>query len=232
MARETTFRDATVIFDLDGTLIDTAPDLVDTLRHVTVARGWPEPDRDMVRARIAFGAIGMIRAHAAAAGLSPTDEEIRSLHTDFLAHYEARIARLSRPFPGAIEAVDRLLAAGARIAICTNKLSGLADRLMDELALTDRFVRIAGRDSYGAAKPDPAFLGGLMADIGARPRATIFVGDSSVDVKAARAVAIPVVGVSFGYCDVPVTELAPDRLIDHYDEFVEAATDLLGAPVD
>lgn len=220
-------RTPTILFDLDGTLIETAPDLADTLNTVIAKRGHdPMPEAD-VRPFIGHGAREMIRRALDARGDREGLSDLDSLLADFLVHYERRIARLSHPFPGLLDAMDRLAAGGARFAVATNKRERLARLLLDELGMAERFAAIAGPDTYGAGKPDPVFLGGLMADLGARPEATVMVGDSRTDRDAARAVGIPVVGVTFGYTDTPMADLAPDALIDHFDQLPAAVDRVL-----
>ncbi len=217
-----------ILFDLDGTLVDTAPDLVGTVNHIIARRGHPPVPEAIVRPLIGYGAKAMLREALARAGDPVEEEELSALHRDYLVHYEARIAEESRPFPGLLPALDRLEAAGAAFAVCTNKSSRLAALLLDALDLSRRFAALAGADTFGVGKPDPRMVRGTMAAAGAVPGRTIFVGDSRIDVEAARAAALPIVGVTFGYTDVPMEDLAPDVLLSRYDGLVAAVERLAG----
>ena len=224
-----THADVTILFDLDGTLIETAPDLVGTLSDVVTARGHPPLDAADVRPFIGYGARAMISRALGVHGDVPDADELDALFRDYLETYERRIADLSHPFPGMVEALDALEAEGARFAVCTNKRSNLAKKLLDALGLSARFLAIAGPDTYGAAKPDRLFVDSLMRDVAARPGRTVFVGDSRIDVEAARNAGLPVVGVTFGYTEIPMTELSPDVLVDHFDELPAAIRQVLRA---
>ncbi|HRK24508.1 MAG TPA: HAD-IA family hydrolase, partial [Beijerinckiaceae bacterium] len=143
-----------------------------------------------------------------------------ALQAIFLAHYEKHIADFSRPYPGLIAQLDRLQADGHRLAVCTNKLEAYARLLLDELGLTHRFAAITGGDSFAFKKPDRRHLEETIRLAGSGP--AIMVGDSRTDVDTARNAGIPVIGVSFGYTDVPMKDLRPDVLIEHFDELAGA----------
>ena len=207
----------TVVFDLDGTLADTAPDLTSALNHALVALGRvPVPEAE-VRDMVGHGARALLRKGLAATG-TVTAELIETGFPVFLAHYEAHIADRSRPFPGVEAALDALAGHGVALAICTNKFEALARQLVDTLGWNDRFAAIVGGDSLAVRKPDPAPL--LLAINRAAGGPAAFVGDSITDTETAKAAAVPCVAVSFGFSDRPTEALGADRLIDHFDELL------------
>ncbi len=151
------------------------------------------------------------------------------MFADFLDHYAAHIADRSRPFPGAVEALDAMAATGARLIIVTNKLERFAVKLLRELDLADRFALVAGADTFTARKPDPAHLLGAIAKAGGHSGHAVMIGDSEIDVTAARRARVPVVAVTWGYSAVPAHELNADRVVERFAEVPEAASALLAA---
>lgn len=216
-----------VAFDLDGTLVDTAPDLLDALDMVLSGHKIPPVDRAAARNMIGGGARLLIVRALQSEGVSLPDEEVEAMTRRFIAYYADNIAVGSRPFPGLIEALDRLEARGARLAVCTNKLEHLARLLLDALELTPRFAVITGADTYARSKPDPLPLLSTIAAAGGSAAQTIMVGDSITDVLTARATGVPVVAVSFGYTETPPHELGADALIHHFAELEQAVDALL-----
>lgn len=204
-------------FDLDGTLVDTSGDLAVALNHALgTARRGPLPVAQ-VQNMVGRGAKVMLtRALDATGGASP--ELVRDLFPVMIEYYAANIAVLSRPYPGVVDALDALAARGARLAVCTNKLEGLARQVLDSFGLGDRFAAIVGGDSVGALKPDPAPLRAMIAAAGGRR--TLFVGDSDNDILAARAAGVPSIAVSFGYVAGNPAELGADALIEGFHELV------------
>lgn len=216
-----------VAFDLDGTLVDTAPDLLDALDLVLSGHSIPPVDRAAARNMIGGGARLLIVRALKSEGVTLPDEEVDAMTKRFIAHYADNIAVGSRPFPGLIEALDRLESKGARLAVCTNKLERLARLLLDALELTPRFSVITGSDTYPRCKPDPLPLLSTIAAAGGSAAQTIMVGDSITDVLTARATGVPVVAVSFGYTETPPHELGADALIHHFDELERTVDALL-----
>lgn len=212
----------TLVFDLDGTLIDTAPDLIDTLNVVFAREGMPPVPYDKARNMIGGGARAMILRGVEAEGRALAPDKIEQMFADFLTHYSAHIADRSRPFPGLIEALDTLSAQGHRLAVCTNKLERLSLLLLEALDLADRFSAICGQDTFGMQKPDPEVLRRTIAAAGGDPRHAIMIGDSNTDIRTARAADIPVIAVDFGYSEKPVAEFGPDRIIGHYAQLPAA----------
>lgn len=188
--------DVAVIFDLDGTLIDTAADLAASMNHVLERAGRASVPLDRVRHLVGHGARAMLdRGFRENGGAAPIDLDPHVAL--FLEHYLAHIADQSRPFPGALEALDALGADGAAIAICTNKREAWARALFGTLGLSHRFAAIIGADTVGVAKPDPRPVLAALAGTG-RARG-IFVGDSDTDISAAKAAGMPCIAALFGY---------------------------------
>jgi phosphoglycolate phosphatase len=220
---------ATIAFDLDGTLVDTAPDLVGTLNVLLSEEGLPPLPLLDARPFIGRGAKWLIERGFQAAGASVEEARAPELFDRFIGHYLAHIAEESRPFPGVEAALDRLKADGARLAVCTNKRTDLSLALLDALDLTRRFDAVIGADAAPAAKPDPRHLTTAVAAAGGAMDRAILVGDAATDAGAARAAGAPLILVSFGYTEIPASELAPDLLIDHFDELPAGCARLLGA---
>src|SRR5438105_10477122 len=208
----------TVVFDLDGTLVDTAPDLINALNYVLDREGLPPVPLHSARNMIGAGARKLIERGLELEGRTADLADITRLTRDFIDHYAAHIADASRPFDGLEAALDDLSARGYRFAVCTNKLEWLSKRLLDQLGLSSRFAAICGADTFGVSKPDPAILQQTVARAGGDMSATIMVGDAGPDVGVARRAGIPVIGVEFGYTDVPIADLKPDRVINHMNE--------------
>jgi phosphoglycolate phosphatase len=204
---------STIVFDLDGTLVDTAPDLIDALNFVLHREGLPPIPLHSARNLIGAGARKLIERGLEAEGRIAATGDIDRMTKDFVDYYADHIADGSQPFEGLEDALDDLSASGCRLAVCTNKLEWLSKRLLDRLGLSTRFAAICGGDTFGVAKPDPAILQQTVARAGGEMASTIMVGDAGTDIGVARRAGVPVIGVSFGYSDVPMTELKPDRLI-------------------
>lgn len=212
-------------FDLDGTLIDTAGDLAAAVDAMLTEIGRPPIGVAAVTRLIGGGARRMVRLALDQAGI--VDEAtIARCYDRFLAHYAADIAHLSRPFPGALAALDALSARGIVVAIVTNKPEALALKLLDALGLTDRFACIIGGDTLGPgkAKPAPDPILEMMRRCDAARG--LFVGDSVYDVAAARAAGLPVVAVRFGYIDGPAEALGADAVIDGFAALIPAVDSL------
>jgi phosphoglycolate phosphatase len=218
---------ATVVFDLDGTLVDTAPDLVDTLNYVFAQEGLPPVPYATARNLIGGGARRMIERGLQAEARSCTAAEIERLFTQFITYYSAHIADRSRPFPALEAALDQLAADGARLAVCTNKLEALSVKLLEALDLSHRFAAVCGQDTFGMQKPNPDFLRRTIGRAGGSLERALMVGDSGADIEIARAAGVPVVAVDFGYTHVPVSALGPDRVISGFAQLPGAVRELL-----
>jgi phosphoglycolate phosphatase len=217
----------TVVFDLDGTLVDTAPDLISALNHVLDGEGLPPVPLHAARAMIGAGARKLIERGLELEGRATSVEDVTRLTNDFIGYYAAHIADTSRPFDGLEGALDDLQAQGYRFAVCTNKLEWLSKLLLDQLGLSARFSAICGADTFGVSKPDPAILKQTVARAGGQLSSAIMVGDAGPDVGVARRAGIPVIGVEFGYTEVPIAELKPDRLISHMRDLPAAVASLV-----
>jgi len=212
----------TVVFDLDGTLVDTAPNLVEALNSVFAREQLPPVAYDQGRTMIGGGARRMIESGLRVAGRAVAPADLDRMFADFIAYYSAHIADRSRPFPGLEAALDRLAQDGCRFAICTNKLERLSRLLLDTLGLAARFEAVCGQDTFGIQKPNPDILIRTIAAAGGSPDRAVMVGDSGTDIATARAAGIPVIAVDFGYTDRPVAEFGPDRVIGHFRDLPEA----------
>lgn len=217
----------TIVFDLDGTLVDTAPDLVATLNVVLAREGLQPVAYADGRLMVGGGVRLMVERGIKASGRQLPAAEVNRLERDFIAHYADHIAVHSRPFDGVEAALDQLAASGYGLAVCTNKLESLSVRLLDALKLSSRFRAICGADTFGVSKPNPAILSGTIERAGGDKTRAIMIGDSLTDIATARAAGIPVLAVDFGYTDIPVAELKPDRVVSAFSELPEVISQLL-----
>jgi phosphoglycolate phosphatase len=216
-----------VVFDLDGTLIDTAPDLIGTLNLVLAEEGLPTIALDQARPLVGAGIRPLIERALAEQSRNLPVEEVDAMFARYIRHYQDHIADYSRPYPGLEDSLDRLVEDGFRLAVCTNKYEALSLRLLDALGLTPRFAAICGQDTFPMKKPDPETLRLTIARAGGDPARAVMVGDSDTDVRLARAASIPVIGVDFGYTQIPMAELGPDRLIGHFEVLPRAVLELV-----
>ena len=216
-----------VAFDLDGTLVDTAPDLISALNYVLDREGLAPVPLKSARNMIGAGARKLIERGLEVDGRNVTQDELARMTADFIDYYAEHIADASRPFEGLEASLDELEQNGFRFAVCTNKLEWLSKLLLDRLGLSARFAAICGADTFGVSKPDPTILRETVARAGGVLSEAIMVGDAGPDVGVARRAGIPVIGVEFGYTDVPIAELKPDRLIAHMKDLPAAVKSLM-----
>ncbi|MCX7314865.1 MAG: phosphoglycolate phosphatase [Alphaproteobacteria bacterium] len=219
----------TVVFDLDGTLVDTAPDLIATLNVVFAREGLPPVPYAEARDMIGAGARAMIESGLTRERRAFSPGMVDRMFADFIAYYSDHIADHSQPFPGLDAALDHLDAAGYRLAVCTNKLEGLSRLLLEALGLTRRFTAICGQDTFRIQKPNPEILRRTILAAGGDIRRSVMVGDSGTDIATARAAGIPAVAVDFGYSETPIGQLGADRLISHYDALAAAVLEVVPA---
>jgi phosphoglycolate phosphatase len=219
----------TIIFDLDGTLVDTAPDLVETLNVVLGREGLPAIAYDEGRLLVGAGARRMIERGVASEGNARTTADLNRMFNDFIAYYADHVADRSRLFPGVVEALDTLAGRGCRLAVCTNKLEWLSVRLLKSLGLADRFAAICGQDTFAIQKPHPEALRRTIEKAGGTIHRAVMVGDSQTDIATAQAAGMPIIAVDFGYTEVPVSQLAPDRIISHFNALPDSIAEVLAA---
>ena len=210
---------AIVGFDLDGTFLDTSGDLTAAVNFALAQAARPSLTVEQVKPMIGGGAKHMLEQGMAATGGSDP-ATLHALYKQLLGFYEANISVHTRPFPGAIDVLDRLDAMGVRTAIVTSKFESLARKLLIELGLIDRFVTVIGGDTLGKgnAKPSAAPILEMIARCGGGRAA--FIGDSIYDIQAAKNAGVPGVAVSFGFLMEPVEALGADAVIDEFDELI------------
>ncbi len=211
-----------IVFDLDGTLVDSAPDLINALNYVLGREGMPPVPAASARKMIGAGARALIERGLELEGRVMTPDRVAQLTDDFIEFYAAHIADETRPFEGVEAALDELSARGFKFAVCTNKLEWLSKRLLDRLAMSSRFAAICGADTFGVQKPDPVILRQTVARAGGELSSSIMVGDSGPDIGVAKRAGIPVIGVDFGYTQVAIADLEPDAVISHMRHLPEA----------
>ncbi len=204
----------TALFDLDGTLVDSARDLLVSLNHVLAEAGLPPVPGDDVRPHIGHGARGMIE-HALKALDTPRDDaEIDDMHRVFIDHYEKTLADHTIPFPGIVDLLQSLTGRGVRLGVCTNKFERFAVAVLEQLDLARFFDAIVGPDTLGVRKPDPRHILGAIDRLGGDPRRSVMFGDSGPDVDAATAAGVPVIVFRHGYTLVPADDLGATLVVD------------------
>ncbi len=224
-----------LVFDLDGTLAETAPDLIAALNVALAEGGAPPVPVEAARDMLGAGGRVLLMRGLDASGIALSGGELEVLYQRFLSHYGEHLADETKLFPGVVAALDALASAGWRLAVCTNKLEHQARMVLEAMGIADRFVTICGQDTFRESdgrpipKPDPRALESCVARAGGDLARTLLIGDSKTDVDAARASRVPVVAVDFGYTPVPVRELSPDAAISHFDELAPAIAAIVAA---
>ncbi|MEM6616812.1 MAG: phosphoglycolate phosphatase [Pseudomonadota bacterium] len=219
----------TIVFDLDGTLVDTAPDLWRAMNHALSSEGFPTVDVSAVHGLVGQGALVMLRRGLAVTGQSVGEETVKKLHGLFLEYYRENLVVDSKPYPSVEAVLNHLRTDGHILAVCTNKYEEFSRELLQNIDFAKYFDVIAGPETFGVRKPDPAHIIKTVEAAGGSPDRAVMIGDSVADIDAAKAARIPVIAVSFGYTDKPVNELGPDTIIDHYDELTPALQPYLAA---
>ena len=222
-------RGVTIAFDLDGTLVDTAPDLIGSLNVVLGECGLPALQTEAARILVGRGARALIERGFAVAGRPLDADHAPKLVARFLDIYRSRIADKSIVFDSLEAALDRLGEAGAILCVCTNKPTDLSKLLLTALKLEHRFASVIGADLPSKPKPDAGHFIMAVERAGGDPRRAIMVGDSETDVATARAAGAPVIAVPFGYTEIEPAALGADILIQHFSELDEAIERLLPA---
>jgi phosphoglycolate phosphatase len=207
-----------LIFDLDGTLVDTAPDLHAATNHVLAQIGRKPISMADLRAFVGHGAMNLIERGVAATG-DPVDQDtLKRLHKAFLEYYGDNISAHSVVFDGLIPVLDKAAAAGLKLGVCTNKVEKLSLKLLTELGMMQRFGSLIGGDTLPVMKPDPAPLREAIARLGTDSARAMMVGDSETDIRTAQNAGMPVLAVTFGYTSQHVSAFDPTHMVDHYDE--------------
>jgi len=209
-----------LIFDLDGTLADTAPDLLGATNAVLAARGRPLLDLAHLRHMVGFGARALIAQAMEASGTPVTEDQMPGLVEIFLDHYRAHIADGTRLFPGVPETLAALKARGARLGVLTNKPQELTDRLLPLLGLDGLFAAVYGAGRKPYTKPDPRIFHEVVTDCGGA--SGTMIGDSITDLNTARAAGAPCILFSYGFTPVPAAELGADLVLDDFAALPEA----------
>jgi phosphoglycolate phosphatase len=216
-----------VVFDLDGTIVDTAPDLTAALGVALAMENLAPLPLSVTRPLIGGGVRALLRRGLNQHHRAVSAARFEELAATILSSYEADIAVASRPYPGLEDMLDRFQAEDTTVAVCTNKPEYLALKLLGALGLLTRFKAIGGAGTFAANKPDPRHLLGTIARAGGRPEAAVMVGDSMTDVNAARNAGVPVVAVDWGYTEVAPAALGADMLVSALAEVPDAAAALL-----
>ncbi len=219
--------DPIIVFDLDGTLVDTAPDLMASLNHTIAAADLRPVVYEDLTHLVGHGARAMIE-RAFTLRQTPLDQDrLQALLERFIKHYGENMPGDSTVFPGLTASLDSLAAAGYRLAVCTNKLESLARPLIEKLGLAPYFQAITGGDTFEMRKPDPRHLTETILLAGGDPARALMVGDSINDILAARNAGIACLAVPFGYSDEPIESLGADALITHFDQLTPALAERL-----
>jgi phosphoglycolate phosphatase len=217
-----------LIFDLDGTLVDTAPDLLAAMNAVLVTQGRPAVDPETLRHMVGFGAASLIRQAMAATGDPVSDDRLPTLVNDFVAHYGGHIADNSTPFPGVLDTLTLLRTSGVPMGVLTNKPHELTVPLLDALDMSRFFGAIHGAGRFSYVKPDPRVFHHVVEELTGKPDApALMVGDSATDAKTARAANVPVILLSYGYTPDPVESLGADAITGDFRDIPQLARALL-----
>jgi phosphoglycolate phosphatase len=210
-----------ILFDLDGTLVDTAPDLLAALNAVLTRAGHRHIEVSELRSMVGHGVKALIERAFEETGTAVSQEDLAQYCDEFLAHYRANIARESRPFPGVVETLKRLADDGAKLGVCSNKPQELTDLLLTQLDLARHFGAVYGGGKASHNKPAPHHVLELVDALEASRGRAVLIGDSTVDVAAARAAGIPVIVMSYGYTPVAACELGADAVADDFSALPE-----------
>ncbi len=216
-----------LVFDLDGTLVDTAPDLLGALNAVLVAQGRRAVAIADLRYLVGHGARAMLAEAMTMTGEPATPERLPGLIDDFIAHYRQHIADESRPFPGVAATLEALRDGGARLGVLTNKPQELTDLLMPALDLARYFGAIHGAGRLDVVKPDARVFRHVLDEMGGAGSGAVMIGDSATDVATARAANVPVILLSYGYTPEPADKLGADRVTDDFTSIPRLVKELL-----
>lgn len=219
----------TILFDLDGTLVDSAGDLAGSLDTLMAEKGLPPIGIDTGRKLIGHGIANLVRSALKLRGASDADADVAADLARFMDIYGARLTEITRPYPGVSETLKLLHGQGWRMGVCTNKRESFARAIVDDLGLASFFSIVSGPDTFGVSKPDPRQLHETARAAGGLTP-VFFVGDSEVDVASAKAAGYPVIALTYGYSKVPLESLSPEALLESFGEVPDAIYNLLGEP--
>ena len=219
-----------IVFDLDGTLVESAPDLAATTNILLARRGRRQIELGELRSMVGKGAKVMIEKAWIATGEPVTEAEIKEMIPEFLEYYGEHVSDKTLPFPGVIDALDELKGRGCPLGVCTNKFESLSNKLLKALNMDHYFDAVLGGDTLKIRKPDPEHVLETIRRLGRTPENAVMVGDSNNDIDAAKSGGVASIAVTFGYTDIPPEELGADRMISHFDKLISAIDELINAP--
>lgn len=229
-------KNSIIIFDLDGTLVDSASDLFDSLNNTFIHHGIPACKSTKASQLVGGGGRVMIERALALQQRAAPPNLVNTLYQDFLSHYAINMPGKTQFFPGSLPCLDALQQAGYALALCTNKSEHLARLLLEKLGEANRFIALCGGDSFPYKKPDKRHILSTLSmashALSDKTKYTaLMVGDSAADIQAAKGAGIPVVAIDFGYSDIPVKRLNPTRTVSHFNELTPTfVAQLLQAP--
>lgn len=218
-----------LIFDLDGTLIDSAPDVCASMNRVLAGMGRRELTLEETKEMVGWGGRVLAEKSLARTGRAGTDAEVDRFLEDFLATYAQHPAEHSRIFPGVIPVLDAFRSAGLRMGICTNKPTTATPPVLEAMGLAKYFDVVSCGDAVPHRKPDGRHVRLVVDELAATVETTALIGDSENDIAAAIDAGVRSVAVTFGYAHVPYDQLGADALIDHFRDLPRALAGI--APV-
>lgn len=218
-----------LVFDLDGTLVDTAPDLMASLNYTLAHAGLDAVHLDNMKPWLGHGGRTMLERSFASQSRALDADTMRSQLQIFLDHYRENLPGVSRPYDGVLAVIDTFTTAGFVHAVCTNKLEAMSRGLLNGLGIAEKFTAICGQDTFAFKKPDPRHLTETIVMAGGDPAQAIMIGDTETDIRTAQAASIPVIALDFGYTPVHVSAFEPDAVISSYAELTLGLVDRLFA---
>lgn len=211
---------ATIVFDLDGTLVDSASDMHAAVNRILAGAGRSEITLAQTRTFIGDGVPKFVERAIAASGSALDTAALTAITADFLADYQDNASTLTRPFPDVVDTLRALRERGHRLAICTNKPQRASDNLLRDLGLAELFEVIGAGDRYPTRKPDPGHLLGVLAELGVGPDAAMMVGDNEHDAETARAAAVRFALVPYGYARAPLDTLPATFRLEGFEDIL------------
>jgi len=217
----------TLIFDLDGTLVDSAPDLADALDQLLFEQGASPLGLYVARSLIGHGISNLVAKALDRSGLKLDAPELEKRIKRFHEIYAGNLSRKTRAYPGVKEGLGVFQGQGFRLAVCTNKLEKYSRQILADLGLADHFHQVSGPDTFGIAKPDPRHLLLTIEALGGAGKPAVMIGDSEVDVAVAKAAGVPVLAVTYGYAKSPLETLNPEGLAASFDQVPKEVNKIL-----